>query len=181
MAKDCKHKVPCGCGDEALTTAPSCTQNNCPEPEPCPETFCDGCVVHCGDTIVDLGIYKGQRLDVILQQLALMITAPFCAGTDPAADCSAILGLASSTIGSSSIGISWIPNANAIQYQVEYKQASSMSWTIGSIIVPVGGETIITDTVGGLIADTDYHIRVLTTCTPTDACYSVTILVRTKP
>jgi len=76
----CNHKIPCGCGDTGLTTPTSCNTgtNECPSPDLCPETFCAGCVVYCGDSIVDLGINQGDRMDVILQRLALFLTNPGC-------------------------------------------------------------------------------------------------------
>jgi len=78
--KNCKHNVPCGCDDVGLTTPPPCNTGtlDCPTPDPCPETFCAGCVVYCGDSIVDLGINKGDRMDVIIQMLALYQTNPGC-------------------------------------------------------------------------------------------------------
>lgn len=178
-SKTCGHSVPCGCGDTPLTSKPSCGNSPCPEPDLCPETFCDGCVVHCGDTIVGLGIEQGMRLDVILQQLALNILMPSCAQSGN--PCNAPLGLASSNVMSTTMDVSWLPITTAVQqYEVEYKLASSASWSLNGPIVPVGGETLFTDSIIGLIPDTEYHVRVLAVCSNTEACYSVTILVKTK-
>jgi hypothetical protein len=78
--KNCQHTAPCGCGDESLMTPPPCNTGTpeCPTPDPCPETFCAGCLVYCGDSIVDLGISQGDRMDVILQRIALWFTNPGC-------------------------------------------------------------------------------------------------------
>jgi len=76
----CNHSVPCGCDDVGLTTQAACNTGTpeCPSPDPCPETFCAGCVVYCGDGIVDIGINKGDRMDVIMQRLALFLTNQGC-------------------------------------------------------------------------------------------------------
>jgi len=95
----CNHKVPCGCGDNALTTQAACGTGlpNCPTPDPCPETFCAGCVVYCGEDIVDLGIRNGDRMDTILQLMALNTINPGCAG--PRSTSGAILGYTPGVVG----------------------------------------------------------------------------------
>jgi len=261
--KNCSHTVPCGCDDGSLKTPPPCNTGTpeCPSPDLCPETFCAGCVVYCGDSIVDLGINQGDRMDVIMQRLALFLTNPGCitpvltgavtnieitteglgyndgsylgvpllggSGTgataditivggiitvatvivsgvayvegeilvpDPAllggstptiiagltistAPCRSILGLHSTSITSSTIELAWLSEISAVSYVVEYKVASAVSWFINPS-VPAALNPV--DTIGGLLPDTDYHIRVNTIC-PLGSCYSVTILVRTKP
>ena len=82
MSKDCKHSIPCSCGDVGYTTPlpPPCEIGTeaCPTPDPCGETFCAECIPYCGDTIVDLGITQGTRMDVVVQMLALYLTNPGC-------------------------------------------------------------------------------------------------------
>lgn len=260
--KNCNHNVPCGCNDVPLKTPPPCATGTpeCPTPDPCPETFCAGCVVYCGDSIIDVGINKGDRMDVIIQQLALFLTNPGCitpvftgaitslvittagAGYTPSVvvpgvalqggagtgaigtvttgvsgeilnvtvttpgtgylegdvlipdtgamgvpslaaaftisivPCKSVLGLHSTSIGSSSIDLAWLADQASVSYQVEYKLATATSWSLNPPLVPVANPI---DTIGGLFSDTDYHIRVNNIC-PGGACYSVTILVRTK-
>lgn len=72
----CKTKK-CGCLDTGLTTQPPCEHDTpvCPNPDPCPETFSDCCVVHDGDGIADLNIQTGDRVCDIWQKIALAITA----------------------------------------------------------------------------------------------------------
>lgn len=263
MSKNCEHKVPCGCGDQPLTTPPPCNTGTpeCPTPDPCPETFCAGCVVYCGDTIVDLGINQGDRMDVITQMLSLYLTNPGCitppadptaitaltianagvgypndgvhlgvlltggTGSGATADvtitggiitglvitnpgtgyseadvlsldtalpgvpttpaeltvtvlpCRSTLGLHSTAITSSTVALAWLPDPSAVNgYQVEYKLATATSWTLSPAVAQAVNPI---DTIGGLLPDTDYHIRVNTRCA-SGGCYSVTILVRTK-
>jgi len=263
-SKNCKHNVPCGCDDVGLTT-PSvpCTTGTpeCPTPDPCPETFCAGCVVYCGDSILDVGITKGDRLDVILQRISLFLTNPGCitpiftgaitsitittvgsgynagfsypgtpllggSGTgaigtvvttgtgeilsvvittpgtgylegdvlipDPGvvgiptiaaaftisiAPCLAILGLHSTSITSTTISLEWLSEVSATSYIVEYKPATATSWVMNPAVLPTANPV---DTIGGLVANTPYHIRVNTICSA-GSCYSVTIIVYTKP
>lgn len=258
----CEHNVPCGCDDVGLTTPPPCETGteSCPSPDPCPETFCAGCVVYCGDSIIDVGINQGDRMDVIMQRLALFLTNPGCitpvitgaitsvaittagvgytaassfpntlllggSGTgalatvvtgasgeilsvtlttpgigyiegdvllpDPAtvgtpslaagltistASCKSVLGLHSTSIGNSSVNLAWLADPASVSYQVEFKLATATSWSLNPPLVPVANPI---DVIGGLLPDTDYHIRVNNICSG-GACYSVTILIRTK-
>jgi hypothetical protein len=71
----CKTKK-CGCIDTGLVTQPPCIHDTpeCPNPDPCSETFSDCCVVHDGDGIADLNIQTGDRLCDILQKISLAIS-----------------------------------------------------------------------------------------------------------
>lgn len=73
---NCKTKK-CGCLDVGLTTPSPCPhdQYECPNPEPCAETFSDCCIIHDGDGIADLNIQTGDRVCDIWQKIALAITA----------------------------------------------------------------------------------------------------------
>jgi hypothetical protein len=266
MSKNCQHKVPCGCNDKPLVTNPLVCESgtpDCPAPEACPETFCDICLVHCTDNIVDVAFNKGDRYDVILQKIALFLTNPGCitpntsgqvgfvtitqggsgytpsvtttlvpllggSGTgaiatvttdvsgiitvvvittagsgyiagdvlvpDPALVgtpalaavltvstdlCGSVVGLRSLSITTTTIELGWLPQGAATEYQVEYKLATALSWTLVAPVTPTVGAMIETQTVGALIPNTEYHFRVDTTC-HFGSCYSVTILVTTK-
>jgi hypothetical protein len=217
-------------------------------------------VIYCGDSILDLGINQGDRMDKVIQLLTKAITDPGCmipaydgaitsiavttlgagyaaaqsfpntpllggsgagaigtvvtgAGgeilsvtiTNPGSgyqegdllypdtsvvgvpttaavftvsivECSAVLGLHSTAITPTTIALAWLANASATAYQVEYKLATATSWTLNTSIVPAPNPV---DTIGNLLPDTDYHIRVSNICAG-GACYSVTIIVRTK-
>jgi hypothetical protein len=173
MAKNCKHNVPCGCEDTGFTTPPPCNSGTpeCPTPETCAEIFCEKCIVYCGDDIVELGLNQGERLDVTMQRLTLFLTNPDC--IQPDATCKSVVGLKSTTITSTTIALSWLAEATAIDYQVEYKLASSLTWTLN----PITSNTF--DTIGNLTPGMTYEIRVSSNCDE-DACYSVTISVQTN-
>jgi hypothetical protein len=160
MAKNCKHNVPCGCEDTGFTTPP-----------PCNSGICEKCIVYCGDDIVELGLNQGERLDVTMQRLTLFLTNPDC--IQPDATCKSVVGLKSTTITSTTIALSWLAEATAIDYQVEYKLASSLTWTLN----PITSNTF--DTIGNLTPGMTYEIRVSSNCDE-DACYSVTISVQTN-
>lgn len=79
--KKCGHNVGCGCEDQPLMTPPPCGQGtaNCPDPEPCSETFKPECVVWtaenliCDSTVIATA---GDRLDVILERLTALACEP---------------------------------------------------------------------------------------------------------
>ena len=171
---NCKTKK-CGCLDTGLTTPTPCIHDTveCPDPNPCSETFSDQCIIHNGDTIVDLDLQQGDSMDTILQKLTLWLTNPGC--IDPGSQCKAVLGLHSITVTPSTIKIGWTSEGTPLSFQVEYKLASALSWTLNPAL-PI---TSVIDTIGNLTPNSDYHIRVNAVCAA-GSCYSVTILVKTK-
>jgi hypothetical protein len=171
----CKTKK-CGCEDKGLTTPTPCIHDTfeCPNPDPCPETFSTGCVIYTRDSIVDTGFNQGDTMSALLQKISLWLTNPLC--MDPNALCKSALNLYSIQTSPSTIKVGWSPNGTPVNYQVEYKLATSPTW----ILNPLIANTVFTDTIGGLVADSAYHIRVNSICGASN-CYSVTILVKTKP
>ena len=174
MSDTCKSKK-CGCEDKGLTTPTPCIHDTfeCPNPDPCSETFSSCCVIYDKDTIVDTGINKGASMCDIIQILSLWATNPLC--MDPNAVCKSVLSLFSTIISPTTITVGWAPNGVPASYQLEYKKAVDVSWLAN----PVLANTVFTDTIGGLLPNTAYHIRIKSTCTTN--CYSVTILTTTKP
>lgn len=175
----CKTKK-CGCEDQGLRTPTPCIHDtfNCPNPDPCAETFSACCVTFDKDSIVDVGFNQGDSMCVILQKIALFLTNPNC--VNPNADCKSVVGLGSMVISPTTIKLGWSPNGIPLNYQVEYKVATATTW----IFNPTVANTIFTDTIGGLLPNTAYHIRVNSLCSlvsKPSTCYSVTILVTTKP
>lgn len=168
----CKSLPKCGCADTALTTPISCNPPLCPVPEPCAETFSTDCILYMGDGIVELGIKKGDRITEILQRLALTLTNPAC--ILPGQPCQSALNIKSTAKTQNTISVSWSAVTQAVSYQVEYKEVSSLIWLINPNV-----GLVTNDVIGLLLPNTSYHIRVNTFCTMPDSCYSVTILVTT--
>lgn len=172
MKSNCGCKVPCGCGDVVLTTPPSCNTNNCSNGDPCPETFAANCAIYTGDTIANLDILKGDRVSDIIQKLALLIVNPGCAY--PTSPCQAPVGFYSTTINSTNISLKWGIVSTATSYQIEYRVTTSGTWLLNPIV------TGTTDTIGSLIANTAYYVRVKAICS-SGSCYSLTLLINTTP
>ena len=171
--KKCGCAVDCGCKDLPLLTCMPCTAPLCPNGDPCPETFSAGCVVYTGDTIADLGIMKGQRLDSIIQLFALLATNPGCAY--PTSPCQSVLGVQSTNITSTTVALKWLPVLVATGgYQVEYRATTSSTWLLNPVIAQTANPS---DLIGGLAASTSYYIQVKSICGT--SCTSLTILVTT--
>ena len=73
--KDCEDKKPCGCEDEALPSGTPCAEGtvDCPDPEPCAETFDARCIIYtgaditCNDSVIAT---NGARMSDIILALA---------------------------------------------------------------------------------------------------------------
>lgn len=177
----CKNKCgcntrPCGCGDSGLTTPCACTSGtaNCPELNginKCAETFSDNCIYHEGDSMVEFGILKGDSLAIILQKMAIWIEQENCInGSQP---CQSVLNFQSLVITSTTIKVGWelagTPTTLTLQYSTD-----NLTWTDGILLI-----TDTSATISGLIADTEYYIRIKTEDAVVNTCYSVTIIVTT--
>lgn len=172
--KQCGHSGSCGCQDKAFTTIPSYScppDENCPNPEPCSEFYDSSCIQYTGPEIVDVPILTGERLSSIVQKLVILSTNPGCisGGT-----CASVTTLAITNVTNTSISAGWGLVTGTVNYQIEYKLASSGTWILGTLL----GPTINFDTITGLIPEETYHIRVNAICTVGN-CYSVTLLVKT--
>lgn len=169
----CAQNVGCGCGDNVYTTNNTCNSIECETPEKCPETFSSDCLLFMGDTIANLEIKKGTPMTTVLDQILLAIINPNCAY--PTSPCRAVFGLLSSKITSTTIKLGWealdpVPTS----YEVEYREVTSGTW------LQNGAITTNTNTIGGLTPNTDYVVRVKTTC-GSNTCYSLVKTITTKP
>jgi hypothetical protein len=176
----CNHtKKPCGCTDYAYVTNTPCEGVNCPEPNPCQETFDACCVIYTGPDIVNANIKTGDSMCDVIQKLIIYGNSGTTPATclDPTNCCASPLGLTITAITNNSISISWdLSDCPEIPgYIVEYKVSIAPSWTTTT---PVSASTN-TYTISGLSPDTNYYIRIRTSCETEDPCYSVTLLART--
>ncbi len=168
----CACAAGCGCSDLPLSTCMPCTPPVCGNGDPCPETFSSGCAVYTGDSIMDLNILKGDRVDTIIQKLALLITNPGCAY--PTSPCMSVLGLQSVNITATTASLKWLTVPIATSYQVEYRATTSVTWLLNPVVLNSANPI---DLIGVLLPNTSYFVRVRTICGT--SCYSLTILIKT--
>ena len=165
-------KSDCGCKDDVLITQSNC-EVSCYNPEKCSEVFSANCIIWDRDTLVDLGITKGMNVGDILERIIGVILNPNC--NTPGEPCLAVVGFQSLSVAQTTATVYWSAEPSANQYQVQYKLATSPSF-IGN---PVTTNTF--DSIGPLLPNTQYHIRIKTQCDNSISCYSDTILIKTKP
>lgn len=175
----CK-SAPCGCEDKGLTTPPACAQNtvDCPNPEPCAETFSDCCIIHNNDAFVyitetdDLtfSVLQGERLCDTLQRLTTAVFGSCEAGT------SYIYGLKSTVVTSSTINVVWTPVPLADSYTVYYATVAGMIWSNSGLIT---ANTSPTYTITGLNTNTPYYVYVTYTIDGKESCRSVSLIITT--
>ncbi len=183
MKRNCGCKIPCSCGDTVFTTPPSCCDGNpaCPAGDPCAETFNSCCIIYTGDTIANLDIKQGDRVCDIIQKLAALIVNPGC--FFPTAACQGAVGFFSTLITATTIKLKWAAVSVATQYQVEYRLTTVGTWSLNPVVATSATPT---DTIGGLLPNSVYFVRVKTFC-PTDptrdtaipTCYSLVLQIKT--
>lgn len=154
MAKDCGHKVPCGCGDSALTTPAACNTSGPCEGEQCSELFDQQCIVYTGPEIrksfngTDFIIPKGMRLDHLIQKLLQAFSG------DPEDLTDAAFGLRISNISSTGFTLTWKGN-DTISYNVFANQVSPV--VNNSFSIPAGTYSY---TFNNLVSGAEYKIFV---------------------
>lgn len=170
MSKPCGHKVPCGCGDKALTTSDCSPLENCGAAngkEPCSELFCTECISSCtedisfdisGDT---LSIPKGTRLDAFMQKMMIFLNNPTCADV-------AAIGLQAINITDTTVVARWTGD-EALTYTVTWQEGLNV--TTEDV---VGVSTFL---IQNLIPDTEYTLKLVAQAS---GCESVTLTFKTK-
>jgi hypothetical protein len=168
---DCK-----GCNDQSLAI-PAFFSNDpavCPKPEICSESFNMECICYNGADILELDIRKGDKLDVVLKKLITATLYPACADFDDSLTCNAVVDIVILDRSSTTFSLSWDSVEAAINYTIEYR-APGGSWISTT---PVVAPTL-TAMVTGLLPETVYDVRILTTC-GSSTCYSLTIRLKTN-
>jgi hypothetical protein len=163
----CKGK--CGCADTALITPPSTLDTiDCPNKELCPETFSGSCIVYTGNNIVDTNINYGDRYDIIVQKLALLILNPDNINN-------AVPYLKVSEIGSTTATVTWKDALCTTGYVVEHKLPTDIAWTSSATLTNVTSYSLT-----GLLSNTVYQVRIMTNCGVVTEYYSITVDFTTK-
>ena len=180
---NCGSTSPCGCKDHGLTTP--CGYTDCgPGNERCEEVVCAGCVSYCGtsfqiDTQTGLfQIQQGERLDMILQKMTLMIVNGFgiCNANDVH---HAPYNIYAQNITNTSLDVVW-GGVSTLSVSLEVQ--------IDTVITP-GGWTAVNTTpispilvtypIANLTPNTEYKIKIVSTDNVNGTCDSVEILIKT--
>jgi len=193
---NCGSQGKCGCNDSVLHLPPNCTAPPCPNPEPCPETFSDCCIIHNGDSFtyvynqvpvpanaetpvvngpsISTGftILQGERLCDTWQRFIAYYECGYTGLPTP-------YGLKSNTITSTTINISWTPVASATEYRVYISPVSSISFTL---VGTVTANTTPNITATGLTSNTSYYMYVTAydSVNEITSCASVSLILTTK-
>lgn len=164
----------CGCADDVRIMPLVCSQSlpACNAPEECSETFSLGCVIYQGDTIVNLGIVKGMKMTDVLQILILAVTGAGC--VYPSSPCLSAIGFHSTSYTQTTSSYVWNAVVGATNYQLQYRQPSNPTWTTNPVT------TNNYDSIGPLLPNTEYVVRVVTNC-GLNSCNSATLDLITKP
>lgn len=178
----CNPNKPCGCADSALH-AP-CSYTDCSVGnERCEDVQCAECVSYCGTSFqIDSqnGLFKieqGERLDMILQKLALMMVNGF--GTCNAEDVHhAPYNVYATNITNTTVSIVWNGESTLTTgISVYYDTVVAPSgWTLANS-TPVA-PTVLTYQLTGLTPSTQYKIK-LVSSDGSGTCESVEILITT--
>jgi len=180
----CNPNKPCGCADSALSTP--CSYTDCAiGSERCEDVQCAECVSYCGTSfqVVDeqteniFQIQNGERLDMILQKLALMIVNGF--GTCNAENLHhAPYNVYATNITNTTADILWNGESTLTTgISVYYDTVVAPTGWVLSNATPVA-PTVLTYGLTGLTPSTQYKIKLVSN-DGSELCESVQILITT--
>tara|TARA_R110002110_G_scaffold154375_1_gene348218 strand:+ start:76 stop:621 length:546 start_codon:yes stop_codon:yes gene_type:complete len=168
---------PCACHDHALTTP--CSYNNCDiksTTELCEDIQCAECVSYCQDNFCVTNaagqtfcVNKGERLDFILQKMALFIKDPTCWNTN-------IAHIWADTVATTSVKLMWSGIPTGVTAINVYYGTAAGAYVLATTTA-LGG-SISEYTVTGLVSTTAYKFKVVAT-TATGTCDSVELFLST--
>tara|TARA_Y100000590_G_C15578612_1_gene961436 strand:+ start:656 stop:1213 length:558 start_codon:yes stop_codon:yes gene_type:complete len=156
---------PCGCNDHGLETP--CTYNDCEQPsEPCEDIQCAECVSYCGPyfqitepgdpTDVLFSVSTGDRLEEILQKIALYLKQPDCAKPY---DNHAVYHVQLSNITNDSVLVTWSGvSTTTTGFNVYWSEISGV-WVQANIGLPLAASATQFN-VTGLDPQTTYLFKV---------------------
>jgi len=174
----CNPSKPCGCTDVALSNP--CSYSDCSVgSERCATICCAECVSYCGTTFQVgtagsiLKIETGERLDSIIQKMALMMSQGIggCTSDDLH---HAPYNVYAANITSNSAVILW-NNESTATTQIEVFLDSGVGYVSQGVV----GPTVLQLAISSLIAATDYKVKLVSTDSGAATCDSVEILFTT--
>lgn len=180
MACNCNKCNPnkCGCSDPAISNP--CTYTDCSVgSERCSEVSCTECISYCGTSfqVGEVGeiikIDTGERLDLIIQKLALMISKGVGACTADDVH-HAPYNLYAANITNNSAMILW-NGESTLTSQIEVFIDPGTGYVSAGVVSPTVLELALT----GLVAATDYKVKLTSTDAGAATCDSVEILFTT--
>ncbi len=174
----CNPSKPCGCIDVALTNP--CSYSDCSVgSERCAQISCTECISYCGTTFQVgtagsiIKIETGERLDSIIQKMALMMSQGIggCTSDDLH---HAPYNVYAANVTSNSAVILW-NNESTATSQIEVFLDSGVGYVSQGIV----GPTVLQLAISSLIAATDYKVKLVSTDSGAATCDSVEILFTT--
>ena len=162
--------VHCGCADMSMPMP--CVYDDCQDPnaEKCEDIQCAQCVPYCYDSFsVPVGsntfsIQAGERLDKILQRIALFYSDPSCITSAPQ-----LVYVVSTTVNSVKIAWSGVPTGATVD--VEYRAFGQSGFITAATSL---GTSTTEHTITNLNSNTSYEIRIVN-----GTCSSVLVLATT--
>jgi len=177
-----KISAQCSCPNNSLTTP--CSYTNCSTgSERCSEVTCAECVSYCGTTF-EIGstgqvirVETGERLDAIIQKLALMVSQGVgaCTANDVH---HAPYNVYVENITSTTADIVWGGvSSETAHFDVYLSAVTPVSWVQQNTAdIP---STTLTFGVTGLAAATSYRLKVTSTDAGAATCDSVEVIITT--
>lgn len=178
----CNPNKPCGCADSALHTP--CSYTDCSVGnERCDDVQCAECVSYCGTSFqvtTETGIFKietGERLDAIIQKLALTVINGFPSCTADNVH-HAPYNVYATNITNTGLDIVWNGESTLTTgISVYYDTVVSPTGWVLANTTPVA-PTVLTYQLTGLTPSTQYKIKLVSNDGAT-LCDSVEILITT--
>jgi len=180
MACNCNKCNPnkCGCSDPAITNP--CTYTDCSVgSERCSEVSCTECISYCGTTFQIgtagslLKIETGERLDSIIQKMALMMSQGIggCTSDDLH---HAPYNLYAANVTNNGAMILW-NGESTLTTQIEVFVDPGTGYVSAGVVSP----TVLQLALTGLVGATNYKVKLTSTDAGAATCDSVEILFTT--
>lgn len=180
---ECGSQGKCGCNDTVLHLPPNCNPPDCPNPELCPETFSDCCIVHNGNsfTYVIDPTKPDQQLGFTTNQGEKWcdIWQRFIISRNCLSEFQAPYGFKANTVTSTTINVSWYQVPDLEGYEIQFIAEADYpgAFTVAGTVL---NNTTPNFTLTGLTPNTTYYVLVRSYAGDVFSCPSVTLIITTK-